>query len=158
MKKTLSVLMSIIMLICTLTGFSITVQAGGWSDYAQNVQFGVEYTNILSTSDYRDNDGNYYNAYKFYVPYTGKVTIKLTTETQKAIYYNYDIVNSNFVSVSADEETYHLSDIEYNSAIGIYSYSFSQPLKAGTYYYILYGEYNVGIDYYNITISYWGLF
>ncbi len=158
MKKTLSLLLSFIMLICSVTATGITAHAEGWVDQAINVQYDTVYTAEPSTLDAGEhiNDmgvtiDRYFDAFKFTVPIKGKVTLNM--EAQSKYYLPLDYESSIDYLIYSDENIDTELDVDYaivtagfSSARNMYYGEYEWTLPAGTYYLVLEYDYN----------SFWG--
>lgn len=164
MKKTLSLLLSFIMLICSVTATGITAHAEGWVDYSQEIQFDTIYSECVSKSD----PGDYgydmgveydyrYDAFLFTVPVKGTVTMNI--ESKDSHYFDYH--TDFYIYKSTDLEnaiwaSYDNNDDEgYSSAKGLYYGKYSAHLSPGNYYLLAeYAYMDYDEDYYDFSLTY----
>lgn len=155
-KKALSVALSIVVMATALFCNTIPAYADMREsfNYAQTIELNTTYTNILSRYDYRDEDGNYYNTYYFVIPYRGRATITLTTDTKRAIYHDCGVFPA--VNLGDNKKGYDINDIKYDRSSGKYIYSLSFSIGSGDYYFYLRGADRsaIDLDYYTININY----
>lgn len=167
MKKIISVLLSIVMLVCTLS-LSISSYAGGWLDNVRYIDFDETVTDGAEMSDYYKDD-TYYDAYYFNVPQKGTITITLnssvigyipeynwtglyaTKNTDIFLYSENSLNESLWNADSNDAVSYG-----YSSARDIYYATYKIALDAGNYYYAAeyYKGYSKSGETYDLTISY----
>ncbi len=155
MKKFLSIVMSIVMLISITAGANLSAYAYYPYDglpYATNIEFNTTYRNYASNYDYLESDNWRYHVYKVTIPYDGTLNIKMSSEC-----YNYfshgriKIINANNIDTEYCRDSLR-ENTGYN---GEYYNSLGYTIDVGTYY-IIY-DYAFRWDYYglyNITFTY----
>jgi len=156
MKKILSLVLSIVMLLSIATGVDLSAYALGWVDYAQNIDLNCTYIESQEPTDYYIEGyyGNtYYDAFKFTVPINGAVTIKIDNDSD-GCYARY----SYYMLYKASDLDNEICNFErfygdYSSARGVYCGSKSVNLSAGTYYLTVEYHHTCKGNY-DLTVSY----
>lgn len=166
MKKYASLLMSAVMFFGVVAGTGTTAFAGGWLDYAQDIELDTVYTDSCSASDCKSEDGDGYSCYNdvfcFSVPAKGVVTFKIESEAQQYAFasrhfrtdyfiYRTNDVN-NYVWTAESSENYY-----YSSATDKFYNSFAIALNAGEYYLVGKYAYSLGAGFdgtYDFELSY----
>ena len=89
MKRILSLFMTLIMVISIVTGTSMTAYAGGWADQAVDIEFDTVYNASPSLEDASKHQSSfgvncdyYYDAFKFSVPVSGKITLNMEAQSK----------------------------------------------------------------------------
>lgn len=158
MKKILSILMSVVMLLGITTGVDLSAYASGWSDKAEKIQFNTTYTAEPSTLDAGEhiNDmgvtiDRYFDAFQFNVPIKGTVTLNMEAESEYYFPLDYEsrieyiIYDSKNIDKALDVD-YSILTAGFSSARDLYYGKYEWTLPAGTYYLVLQYDYN----------SFWG--
>lgn len=158
MKKFLSIVMSIVMLLSITAGVDLSAYASGWGDKAEKIQFNTIYTAEPSTLDAGEhiNDmgvtiDRYFDAFQFNVPIKGTVTLNMEAESKYYFPLDYEsrieyiIYNSKDMDNELDVD-YRILTAGFSSARDIYYGKYEWTLPAGTYYLVLQYDYN----------SFWG--
>ncbi|MCM1286147.1 MAG: fibronectin type III domain-containing protein, partial [Acetobacter sp.] len=156
MKKFLSLLLSIVMLLSVTAGIDMSAYAGGWLDNVKKIEFNTIYTESMSTSDYCNDykHGVYVDSFKFYVPVDGSVVYNFRTECKDYV-WKYTGVQENrptslelFSSNDFNNPIVsHTMSRDFNEATGEYYDSIEFYLTKGTYYITV--NYKAWVYYYN---------
>lgn len=141
MKKLLSILMSLSIIICSLFCFNSVAFADGWINTAQEVEFDTVYTDGWNASDATTKPGNGYeyatfdcDAFKFDVPQKGNVDISV-----ESVYWEYFVSNAYIYSSNDTSKPIVEIKLERNedSGLGIYYSNKNVVLNSGTYFLII---------------------
>lgn len=164
MKKYASLLMSVVMLFGVVAGTGTTAFAGGWLDYAQDIELDTVYTDSCSASDCKSEDGDGYSCYNdvfcFSVPAKGVVNFKIESEKEEYAVRQFNNTNyyvyrtndvNNYVWTAEGSGNYY-----YSSATDKHYNSFNISLNAGTYY--LVAEYYTNYKYHIYDELYGGTY
>ena len=135
-KMTVLVLAVLVSVICSMP--TMTVLADGWLSDVEEIELNKTYKDYFSSSDY--------NAYEFMIPSDG--TINIHSESELDYFYSnrwsgttqYAIYNTS----NTDKAIWSNKGLNYkqSTARGLYIASQEVPLRAGTYYLVMY---SVGI-------------
>lgn len=154
MKKFLSVLMSIVMLLSITAGVDLSAYASGWGDKAEKIQFNTIYTAEPSTLDAGEhiNDmgvtiDRYFDAFQFNVPIKGTVTLNMEAESKYYFPLDYESRIEYIIYSSKDMDhalnvDYRIVSAGFSSARDIYYGKYEWTLPAGTYYLLLQYDYS----------------
>ncbi|MBR0412322.1 MAG: hypothetical protein IJI47_01960 [Eubacterium sp.] len=134
MKKTISLLLSFIMLIGVLS-VSFSSYASGWAANAQDVNLNTWY------NDYFGSQGSEYCAYRIYLSAKGKITVR--TQCDDTYIYTY-LYKSNNIDTYLNESN---SKDDHSSGGGYYWREESYNLNPGYYYVVFYNNYNYNFDF-----------
>ena len=157
MKKTISLLLSAIMLISALMA-NTTAYAAGWASTAKSININTSYTEFASKSDYylSSGYGNYYDVFVFSIPINGKIDFYLESESFHYIYSNTNYSETYYYIYSVDNPDDYIfaNDFYYNynysSGRNVYYGTHSIQLSAGSYYFVAeYNKYDVNDNEYN---------
>ena len=158
MKKTISLLLSIVMLVSITVCGNIPVQAADFVNYSQNIQLNRTYTNSASNYDPKvDGASNYsFHSYQFTVPESGTINIYEESANSKYFPWGLYIYDSRNLDNCIWYGTLN-TDISYSSTNKVYYNSISTTLKKGTYFLVkeycnefisdLWGSYNLRLNY-----------
>ena len=159
MKKTISLLLSLVMLISGVLAGAGNAYAGGWLDYIKNFKLDTWYNESFDYADYQNSSTkDYSDQFMFNVPQSGTVDIIIHCEpsTENDFYNNY-LGGGNKLYIYKSSNTAESIFCENIGSDGFddskgYRYTMvSVRLSAGTYYlqYVYY-RHNVG----NLTGQY----
>lgn len=158
MKKILSLFMTLIMVIGIVTGTSMIAYAGGWADQAIDIEFDTVYNASPSLEDASKHQSSfgvrsdyYYDAFKFSVPVSGKITLNMEAQSKYYLPLDYEsrIDYLIYSAENLDEEfkvDYNIVKAGFSSARNIYYGKYEWNLPAGEYYMLFEYDYN----------DYWG--
>ncbi|MGN0458958.1 MAG: fibronectin type III domain-containing protein [Eubacterium sp.] len=146
MKKTISLLLSIVMLFSITAGTTLTAQAGGWLDNVKEIELNTTYTDSCDATDYYLSY-YYYDSFKFNVDLKGTINLYIESENP---YYFYDSWYPAFYYIyNANDTTNYLykfsGNYYYDSGRGMYFISEDFSLPKGLYYLVAkyyYGEHD----------------
>ena len=155
MKKRMRRFAAVLMMICTFGASGIMANAAGWPSYARNVSLNKSFTETGTQNDpYSLMDACYMDIFRFQVPASGTITLKLKGKTDSVpcfhIYKTTNTDNSLWFGYSGNRAGY---DYDYGTN-GFWS-KWSFKLGKGNYYLmVLHGSDTMNIRYtYNIGFS-----
>ena len=161
MKKTISIVMAVVLALSVVQGVlgvgKIETHAGGWLDYAQNIDLDTTYADSVSKVDYTTGSDYYYDVYKFIVPSKGTITIYTESSYSDCVNSNteYGLYKSSNVDSAIWSGERNNSDYDYSSARDVYYGTLQVKLNAGTYYLVQDTYHWKDSDYaYDITLKY----
>lgn len=170
MKKFLSLLLSIVMLVSVTAGIDLSAYAAGWLDNTKNIELNTIYTESMSTNDYCTDyrDGYYVDSFTFFVPMDGNVSFNFRTECKDYVWMytglqenrpttmklfsssdlNDPIVSHNIKKYFDDATGEYYDSVEFYLTKG--TYYLTMNYKAWVYYYnggAFYGSYDFDLSY-----------
>lgn len=154
MKKLTSILLSAIIMLTSVVGFSLTAYAGGWTDQAIDIEFDTVYNASPSLEDASKHQSSfgvrsdyYYDAFKFSVLDSGKITLNMEAQSKYFLPLDYEsrIDYLIYSTKNLDEEfkvDYNIVKAGFSSARNIYYGKYEWNLPAGEYYMLFEYDYN----------------
>ncbi len=144
MKKIISLLLSIVMLVSALSA-TVNAFAAGWASNAESINLNTWYNDYIGSQGYYDSNTCYYaNSYKMYLPSKGKITIRTQNERTYFWLDEVKIYKTSNIDSSLD---YYSRDYGYSSGGGYYWNEDTYNLSQGYYYIVLQKDYNVDFDF-----------
>lgn len=154
MKKFISLIMSVVMAIAVITGTAATAYAGGWVDQATDIDFNTVYNASPSLNDAKKSVGSfgvnsiwYYDAFRFSVPVSGKVTLNMEAESKYFLPLDYNSRIDYLIYSANDLDNefgvdYNIVKSGFSSARNLYYGNYEWTLPAGEYYLLFEYSYN----------------
>ena len=140
MKKVISIMLCTFIML-SIFSFSFTANsASGWAQTAKKVHLDSTFSDEFTESDYNCKKGDvapyyaYFDAFCFYVPAKGKVTLRVECEDDIASYCDYDIYKSNDLDNYYESFSNNSVKSGFNSGRNIYYDEMNVTLNAGSYY------------------------
>ncbi len=136
MKRIISIIMSVVMLLSVLSVGVTANAAESWADDAEKVEFNTSFNATLDEDQFEEIDDDefdaiYYRAFEFYVPASGKVTFNFESDedlSESVAFYLYEKENTNEYLNDLN------SKMSYDNERKKYSFSDTIELYEGTYY------------------------
>ena len=139
MKKLLSILMSTLIIICSLFCFNSAAYADGWINYVQDVNLDQTNATAFDSSDFSIQEFYtfYYKPFKFTIPENGIISVNLESEQSSLAAGNWFYIYKptdleNYIYFSQNKPAEQISG--YMSAYDIYYSKRNVSLSAGDYY------------------------
>ncbi|MBQ9532221.1 MAG: hypothetical protein IJR70_09145 [Eubacterium sp.] len=159
MKKSISLVLSIIMLLSTLAGFNLTAYAN-WVSDCKNVDLNTWYGAVVTNYDYDSNENSYLKGCYFTLPAAGKITFKARANSEYDLPTDFMIFKSNNLE-NPLRSTYNgdfFDELDYYSGLGCYQDSFAVTLSKGSYYLMMDLHGYVESGYFDYSLSFYPQF